>query len=150
MEGQNVITATLNFAPAETSHESFYVCQILGDIDTNVAVNVFVDPGDYWELFIHTSSYPSIQSYICPTHPFIHPSIHPSSIHSHIRTSFYPISFHLFIHVHLVLPPTYLSIHSFIHPFVHSFVHLSFHLYAHTCISMHLSIHPSIQQCLLL
>ena len=43
IEGQNVITATLNFAPAETSHESFYVCQILGDVDTNVAVNVFVD-----------------------------------------------------------------------------------------------------------
>ena len=44
VEGQNVSTATL---PAETNHESIYVCQILGDVNTNVAVKVMVYPGDY-------------------------------------------------------------------------------------------------------
>ena len=42
-----MIIATLHFAPAETNHESIYVCQIHGDVDTNVVVNVIVDAGDY-------------------------------------------------------------------------------------------------------
>ena len=110
MEGQDVITATLNFAPAETSHETSYVCQILGEIDTNVAVNVFVDAGDYWKLFIfHTTSY------ICPTHPFIHSSTSYPFIHQYINILPFAHTFvYPFIH-----PPTYLS---FTHPFVHSFV----------------------------
>ena len=157
IEGQNVITATLNFAPAETSHESFYVCQILGDVDTNVAVNVFVDQGDYWELFIlhtyiihlsfihflsiHTSVHFSIQ-YILPiahtfVHPFTHLPIHPF-IHTSVHLSIQYPSNRSYI-CPSIHPPIYPSIHSYIHT---SFYPISFHSFIY--LSIHSSIHPYI------
>ena len=132
MEGQDVITATLNFAPAETSHETSYVCQILGEIDTNVAVNVFVDAGDYWKLFI-------FHTYIIHlSNPPIHSFIHFLSIHTSVHQ--YPsICSYVCLSIH---SSTHLPIHPFLHTSICPFIRLF--IYHSICILIYPSICPLI------